>query len=720
VIRQAAQSISPELIPGFIMKFALLLSATLASVFAAATGAFAQSSNLDQTKELVVTGTKTNDFGAKSGIPLARVPQSVQVLDSDDIIRSGARGVEDALRVVPSATVARNRVSGFGGNTLRLRGFAAQQIRNGIFQRFYDSTDPSALSNVERIEVLKGPSGVLYGQSGVGGIVSIITKQPTDTFEGALALTGGSYDQKMVTIDVGGPITDTLGIRLTGEIERSGSFVDHLDLDRENFGLALAWRPNTSVSAHFVAEYLHRKTLNNPGLPTVGTVISNGVATVERSIFLGEPGYSLQENDAPLIQAWVDFKLNDKWTLTPRLQYNGWNNTGKSTTLLPPVAGQLTIIPRVGRNGGERDKFYVAQFDLAGEAKAFGVDNKLLLGVEYNNDDVPFRMQPTVSCGIGSINGLNPVYGCGTSTSNFGFLAEAKLYGYAIYAQDQIALTEVWNVVAGMRHSQSDNDNIFTTAFGSSTTSAKLENTSWQLGTTYALGGGVSLFGGYNTGYDLGQVTGTRKFDGTPFEPETSDQAEVGVRLARKTLNASLSAFRINRNNVGVPDPANLGFQIQDGQFRVQGLEAQGEWSPLPGWWLQGGYAYLDATVSKSSNPALVGARLAETPEHTLVAATRVTLGKFEFRAAGNHVGARKMINGGTVTLPAYETFDLGFGTEIGSVRIDATLTNVFDKTYYFSDNLSRYSLGTEDRVLPGEPRTLSIRVSRSFGGPHK
>lgn len=670
--------------------------------------------------DIVVTGTKTGDFGAKSGIPIDKVPQSIQVIDAEDIVASGSRTIEDALRSVPSATVARSRIGGFAGSTLRIRGFTPQQIRNGIYQRFYDSVDPSALSDVARIEVLKGPSGVLYGQSGLGGIISIITKQPTDTFEGSLALTGGTYNQKLATLDVGGPITDTLGIRLTGEIERSGSFTDIINVRRENLGVALNWKPTSWISVHFVGEYLHRELPSNPGLPVIGTVISNGVATVRRSAFLGEPAYNFQENHAPLLQGWVEFKLSNTWTLTPRFQYSEWNNTGLSTTLLPPVAGNPTLIQRVGRNGGEHDKFYVAQLDLAGSVTTLGVRHKLLFGVEYNHDDVPFRMQSTVACGVGPINALNPVYGCGAPTSDFGFLADAKLEGYAFYAQDQISLTEAWNIVAGIRHSESNNDNVFATAFFSSPTSAKLRNTSWQLGTTYALGSGISLFGGYNTGYDLGAVTGNRKFDGTPFKPETSNQAEAGVRLVRDNVRASLSAFAIRRNNVGVPDPANAGFSLQDGQFRTRGIELEGQWSPLSGWWLQGGYAYLDATVSKSSTPALVGARIAETPANTVTGSTRVTIGRVELRAFGNYVGPRKVINGGTVTLPDYLTFDVGLGTAIGPVRIDATLTNIFDKTYYYSDNASRFSIGTEDRVFPGEPRTLSVRVAYRFGGTSK
>ncbi|WP_294194704.1 TonB-dependent receptor [uncultured Sphingomonas sp.] len=350
----------------------------------------------------------------------------------------------------------------------------------------------------------------------------------------------------------------------------------------------------------------------------------------------------------------------------------------------------------------------------------FGVRHKLLMGVEYNHDNVPFRMVATVPCGVGSINALRPVYGCGAPTSNFGFLSRATLEGAAIYAQDQIALTDAWNVVAGIRHSRSDNDNTFTTAFSSSSNSAKLRNTSWQLGTTYALGGGFSLFGGYNTGCDLGAVTGSRRFDGVAFKPETSNQAEAGVRIVRDTVRGNLSVFQIRRNNVAVPDPANAGFQLQDGQFRTRGFELEGEWSPLPGWWLQGGYAYLDAEITKSTTPTLVGGRIAETPENTVTTATRVVIGRVELRAAAKYVGARKVINGGAVTLPDYETFDIGAGTEVGPVRIDASLTNLFDKTYYFSDNLSRYSLGKEDRVLPGEPRTLSVRVAYRIGGARR
>lgn len=702
------------------LKPGLLATSGVAALYVFAAPLASAQAPADASDVVVISGTKTNDFGEKSGIPLEKMPQSVQVLDDTDLIESGVRTIEDALRAVPSATVARSRVGTFASGTLRIRGFAADQMRNGIRQHYYEDVDPSAMSNIARIEVLKGPSGVLYGQSGVGGIVSIITKQPTDTFEGSIALTGGDYGQAMVTADIGGPITDTLGYRLTGEVERSGTFVDFQDYDRENVGLALTWRPNDWVSAHFVAEYIHRLTLSNPGLPTVGTVVSNGAATVDRSTFLGEPDFAYQENHSPLIQAWADFKLNDTWTLTPRFQYSQFNNRSQSVILQAPVTGQPTVIQRTGRNAGEKDRFWLGQVDLSGEANAFGVDHKLLFGVEYSVDHVNFRMNGNVDCGIGSIDALNPVYGCGAPTTNFAFFAPNFLEGYAAYAQDQIALTDAWNLVAGVRHSQFDNDTQFITAFFGSAASADLSNTTWQLGTTYALGGGVSLFGGYNTGFDLEWVTGARRADGSPFKPETSDQIEAGVRFVRDDLNASISAFRVHRNDVGIPDPTNIGFQLQEGQFRVQGIELEGAWSPALGWWLQGGYAYLDGEVTKTTTPGLLGAELAETPENTATASARVELGALQLRAAANYVGSRKMVNGGAVTLPDYTVFDLGLGTDLGPFRLDATLSNVTDETYYYSDNLSVFSVGGEDHVFPGEPRNFSVRLAYKFGGEQR
>ena len=140
--------------------------------------------------EIIVTGSKlAADFGGKSGIPLEELPQSVQVVTREDIAALGASSVGDLLRTVPSASPGHSRVGGYQSFSLKIRGFLADQMRNGIRQRYYEDVDASALANIERVEVLKGPSGALYGQSAVGGILSIITKRPLDEFAASATAT---------------------------------------------------------------------------------------------------------------------------------------------------------------------------------------------------------------------------------------------------------------------------------------------------------------------------------------------------------------------------------------------------------------------------------------------------------------------------------------------------------------------------------------------------
>lgn len=670
--------------------------------------------NVSFAETIIVTGARTGEFGVKSGIPLERMPQSVQILDEDFLIERGFRSIGDVLRAVPSANVGGSRVSRYQSTNLKIRGFSADQMRNGMRQKFYEDVDASALSNIERIEVLKGPSAVLFGQSAVGGIISIVTKQPTDEPLASIALTGGMYNQKMLTLDVGGPLSETLGVRLTGEIERSGTFVDHQDIDRENVGLALAWTPGESVSAHLAVEYQRRVSANNPGLPVLGTILDNGIGPVSRRTFLGEPEFTRLVAEAPLIQAWVDFRIDDNWTLTPRAQYSRFDSEFDQLRILAPVAGSTTRIQRNGRRGTTSHSYWLSQIDLSGRFSTGGIGHQLLMGVEYSHEITPFYEEVIPAGGIPPIDALKPVYAFASATDVplvFAYSQRGKVDGFAFYAQDQIALLPAWDVVAGIRYSLFDYQNVRN---GVLTANASVSNLSWQLGTTYQLGGGFSLFGGYNTGFNLDPVIGARTRSGEPFEPETSDQIEAGLRFASASFRGSLSAFRIRRNNVATTDPLDVNFQVQQGQMRVQGIEAEAEWRPLPGWWLQGGYAWMDGELTRT-NPRtaadpLPGARLGDTPKSTASLSTRVALGTtgIELRGGGYYVGSRAIVTGSPVYLDDYLLLDAGIGAMLGGFRVDATLSNLTDKRYFTANGGAQF-------VYPGDPRTLSVRVGYSF-----
>lgn len=685
----------------------LALSASTIALAALAGTAHAEEAGAPQDDDIIVTGNKlTGDFGAKSGIPIERVPQSVQIVTAEEIIEQGAQSIGDLLRNVPSANAGYSRVGAYQSFSLKVRGFLADQMRNGIRQRYYEDVDASALSNIERVEVLKGPSGVLYGQSAVGGIVSIITKQPMEEGAASMAVTLGNYDQKVLTLDATTGLAPGLAIRVTGEMEQSGTFVDYQDIDRLNAGLSLAWNPADNVSAHLVAEYVERDTKRHPGLSIPGTVQSNGVRDLALGLNLGEPAVDRMKAHAPLVQFWVDLGLGGGWTLTPRFQYQEFNTLFTQIRLRAPEAN-LTTIARNGRIGHENDEYYIAQLDLAGELKTGPVTHKLLAGFEYGWERGRFTQSNLTN--VTSIDVLNPVYSYNTvvPASTFAFDNFYNIDGQALYLQDQIDLTAKWNLIGAVRHSWIDASS---GDIGSAPSAqAATSNTIWQLGSTYKLTDALSVYAGYNTGFDVESSAGARAADGKPLKPEESNQAEIGLRLRSGTFRGSLSAFQIQRVNALTTDPLNPDFSINVGKQRVRGVEIEGEWQLLPWWTINAGYAWLDGEIVKS-NDGDQGKRLGDVPEHSITLHTDVTVPGTELtlRAGLNHVSDRVLVNGSDVELPAYTLVDLGAGYDFGAFRVDVTLRNLLDERYFTAS-------GNSFAVMPGDPRTVSLRFGVDF-----
>lgn len=665
--------------------------------------AFAADDASDAT--IIVTGTKT-EFGEKSGVPIEKLPQSVQVISAEDIVEQGATSIGEILRSVPSANPGYSRVGAYQSFSIKLRGFLADQMRNGIRQRYYEDVDASALSNIERVEVLKGPSGVLYGQSAVGGIVSIITKRPQDEAALAIAATVGNYDQKVVSFDATGPIADGLTARVTGEIERSGTFVDFQDMDRLNGAISLRYALSDSVVANLVAEYVERDTRRNPGLPIPGTAQSNGVSAIDRDLYLGEPAIDNLFSHAPLVQAWVDVALSDNWTVTPRFQFNEFNTRFYQIRLRAPQANLMTI-NRNGRQGHENDEYYITQIDVSGNLKTGALTHKILFGYEYDRERGRFTQSNLTN--VTPISVLAPVYAYNTAAPAT-VLAFDNFYnidGHAIYLQDQIDLTDRWNLIGAIRHSWIDaSDGTFG---GAAANQAKTSTTIWQIGSTYRLNDALSVYAGYNTGFDVESSAAARSASGAPLLPEKSSQGEIGLRISSGTFRGSVSAFEIKRSNALTTDPVNPDFSINIGEQRVRGIEVEGSIQPTDWWTLRAGYAYLDSKITKS-NDGDQGLRLGDVPKHSFNAGTEIVIPETGVTVRGglNHVSNRLLTNGSAVILPSYTLANLGAGTKMGVLTVDFAVNNLLDERYFTSS-------GNAFAVYPGDPRTVSLRVGVNF-----
>lgn len=660
------------------------------------------------TERITVTGQKAEEtFGGNSGIPLSRLPQSVQSISAEELTRQGIVSVGDALRDVPGANTGNSRVARYQSFSLKVRGFLADQMRNGLRQRYYEDIDASALSNLERIDVLKGPSSVLYGHSAVGGVISQVTKRPRAEFGGELALTIGTDRRRQASIDVTGALDaeGRLTARLTGEVERSGTFVDFQDMKRNNVALNLGWQLTPELRAQGVIEYIERHTLGNPGLPVDGTVKLDRTAALPRSLYLGEPQHSPLNASAPLVQLWADWSLGGGWTLSPRLQYQEFNSDFTQIRVRAMGDDGVTLA-RNGRIGAEDDNYQIAQLDLRGALRTGPLTHHLLAGLEWNDEHSTFHQENLSN--VGSIDVRRPVYtyiGGVKPAATFAFDLVGDVSGTAVYLQDRLVLSPAWELLLGARHGRYRTHSVF----NGDVVDDRIAFSSWQLGSTYTVAPGWTLFGGWNTGLDLESVAGARDANGDPFQPERSDQIELGLRVAQGDWRGSAALFQIRRTDALTTDPLNPDFQVQTGQQRVRGLELEGEWRPAPGWRLQGGYAWMKGEVTRS-NDGDVGAELGDTPRHsaTLNLAWQVPASAWELRAGANHVGARLLTTGSTVRLPAYQLLDLAAHWQQGPWQADLSVNNLLDKRYFTAT-------GNAFGVYPGDPRQVSLRVARRF-----
>ncbi|CAG0955326.1 Metal-pseudopaline receptor CntO [Methylophilaceae bacterium] len=619
------------------------------------------------------------------------VPQSSQSINWAMIQDSGAVDVGDVLKSVPSAYTGHTRLAPFTSASWKIRGFDASVTRNGFRQLYFEDVDQSAFSNVERVEIIKGPGSVALGMEGLGGSIHMVTRRPEHDFAGSAHVTLGQYDMKTGGFDLTGAIGDTgLGIRLNGEIERSGTFIDHQDIDRDNIALTATWDRGGAVRAFFMAEYQRRETSPNPGLP----VDFRG----KRSTYLGEPAFDYLDTWSPLIQAWLEIDIAENWTLSPRYQRFEFNVNQQQVRLSAPIAGGL--VSRTGRhNFHERDMTDTYELELKGRFDLAAMAHQVSLG--YTAERHEWKGDWFNYVGVTPINPYNPVYSnvlpATGALSTFSGQADTDEF----YLQDLIKLTDRLNLLLGLRHVESRIDT------PDSSDQDDRTNT-FQIGASYLLDLQWSLFAGMSTAMSVEGVVGGLSADNKPFEPQRSRQREIGIKHQSEKWSGSLSLFHILFENATTADPANPGFNIQSGEQRARGVELEGAWQATPDWYLSGGLAYIDAEITKSNNGD-AGNRLGNIAHLQANLWSRYRIAPNVHVGFGaNHVGERYGTISNTYKLPSYTTVDASLAWQIDPrLKTELFVQNLFDKAYYTgSNNFSVYR---------GDPLTAYLRMMVDF-----
>jgi iron complex outermembrane recepter protein len=699
-----------------------LAAPALATEVASEAGEAAASAASADDQTIIVTGRAQKLYRVEETVtgklpaePLAS-SQTITVITEELIEDQGARDAQDLYRNISG-------VSFFSYAGVTARGFRQEEI-------FYDGLrgDPYAgfavpqLFNVDRIEFLKGPAGMLYGPGAPGGLFNYITKKPEDRFSAELSLIAGTEDRYGGSAEITGPIGRA------GLAGRAGLFFEDRGLFRFNAasrtliadgGLSYDFGPAKVIAqVTYYDQELDSHRLR--GVP----VDNRGNFRASRRWNHNEPD-DFQNLRSDVAQIRVEAQPLASLSFDATLRYNDARERQQYHE--PRVLfdsdgdGQADSITRQFRDQEREEDYWSLGANAIWSADFGSVRNRVLAGIDYFTGDQLFlgrSVNGTTAAAAGRprpLSLLNPDYGVSDSSTYIlpAFVptpSETRRRGF--YLLDEATVGPVV-LVGGIRHDSFEDEE--------SGRRFKGDGTTYRLGGVYRVRPDVSLFAQYSTSFEPQSVFEQDARAGGPFEPTTGRSFEGGVKTALMNgrVQSTLTAYRIKRRNILQADPRGDvgGDGIDDlvsvGEVTSKGVEFDIAADVTPNWVLITSYGYNDARITADSGTGgitnSVGDRFANAPEHQLGFWTRyqIPAAGLAFALGGDHVSSRRSLSNQRVK--PYTVFDASIIYETGPWRALVRVDNIFDKTYA----VSGFTLGTGH--FPGEPRSLFLEVTRRW-----
>lgn len=667
-----------------------------------------------------VTGYRAtrSSTATKTDTPLREVPASVTVVPSALMRDQGMQSMGDVFRYVPGVLMHQgegNRDQIIIRGTSTTADFYVDGVRDDA-QVFRD------LYNLERVEVLKGPAGMVFGRGGAGGVVNRVTKKPGPDGITELGLTVGSWNQMRDTVDLGRKMGDSGAWRLNAMTENSDSFRKDAHLKR------WALNPTVLVQGASTTLMLGYEHLNDERTADRGIPSQNGRPySTGPSNFFGNAAQSNARSYVDSAYAILDADLGGRKILKNTFRATYYDKYYQNVYPGSAVDGAGNLTLSAYNSANQRTNFF-NQTDLIQKVDAGGMEQTLLLGMELGRQDSTNKRNtgffgPTGTA-IGATVPATDPFAMATTFRPNGTDADNNVKGtiVGIYAQDQVALTKEWKVIAGLRYDRFkvdfDDRRTLTAPVDLSRT-----DTGWspRAGLIWTPTAASVYYVSYSyaflpSGEQLSLATTT-----ADLEPEKAINYEAGARwdlLPRLTLSSAI--FRLDRKDVHVTDPANPGTFVKSGRQRTEGIEIGIQGEVTRDWLVYGGYAYLDGRIKEpisggtAATPASVvpaGTKIGLVPENTFSLWNRFNLGEGWGTGLGLIYQDESYTSfNNTVTLPAFWRVDGGvyYAFSGGKTRLQLNVENIFNKRYY-------PTVDGDNNIRPGAPRNARLTLSLSF-----
>lgn len=666
-------------------------------------------------EELVVTGDRTTSgysapnasTATKTDTPLRDIPQSIQVIPERVLKDQQVQNLNDAVQNVSGV----QQDDTFGGqiDRISIRGFQTDVfLQDGVRQ---GQSSNRELDNLERIEVLKGPASVLYGNFEPGGVVNLVTKKPLSNpfYEAELSI--GSYAFLRPSIDLSGPLTADKSVlyRFNAAYEFNDGFRDfQTNTSRVFAAPTLSWKIDKKTDLTLEFSYLNDLRPFDEGTVAIG----DGVANLPRDRVLSDANNRRTVEEFK-VGYQFEHRFSDNWKLRNSFRY-------LSSDTFDFRLGHWFIeddgtFERKFLSNKDNYQSFSLNTDVTGKFKTGPIEHTLLIGLDLNRETTrgaQRRLPGNPGFFTNIFTGVSdplPTVTVGDLTA-FGRRGSNEQNRLGVYLQDQIKLLDNLKLLVGGRFDLYDRTSIDRRS--NTTTEDSAQRFSPRVGIVYQPIEPISLYASFSQSFNP-DIFSTQA-DGSPLEPSVGTQYEVGVKgeFLDKRLSATLAAYRINKTNIATTDPNNPDFSIAVGEARSQGVELDIVGEPLKGWNIIAAYAYTDAEITRD-NFFAVGNRLANVPRHSASLWSTYEIQKgpakgFGFGLGLLYVSDRFGDADNSFTVPGYLHTDAALFYRRDKFRIGLNFQNLFNVDYF-------KSAAFRESVYIGDPFTVIGSVSIEF-----
>ncbi|MEM7591894.1 MAG: TonB-dependent siderophore receptor [Cyanobacteria bacterium P01_A01_bin.83] len=663
----------------------------------------------DEEIEVIATGQAEDDdyvvdnasTATRTDTPLRDIPQSIQVVPQQVIEDRNIETIIEATETV-SGVVYNGGFADVPTGSVIIRGFSqAQQFRNGF--RDTDRVGLSAIGTTDRVEILKGPGSVLFGNLEPGGIINVVTKQPLEEPFYELSFEAGNRNFFQPGVDLSGPLNEDKSVlyRLIANYQTSDSFQEFAESDIITVAPSLAFDIGERTKLSLNYEYI-----NYDGDPPEDEsfIFSDG-SKPPRDFYPSYPDFSFQDFTTQKFGYTFSHQFSDRWQLRNNFSAAISDVEDGGASPLSLIDDRFIELEADDREF-TKDNYY-GNIDVIGEFDTGSISHQVLFGFDINRVEDSFTFD---TAAVPNLDIDNPNYDVPRPDDfAFAFADENFVTAYGLYLQDQVDLLDNLKLLIGGRFDwislRTEEEEIEINDQDDSAFSPRV-------GLVYQPSDRVALYTSFSRSFV--QEIGS-SLSGEAFEPTKGTQYEIGVKTdwLDNRLSATLAGYYLEKTNVTTPNPVDPDFSIQTGEQRSQGIELDVTGEILPGWNVTLAYAYTDAVVTED-NSIPEGNRLTNVPENQASIWTTYELQQGSLKGLGFglglfYIGEREGDLDNSFQLDDYLRTDAALYYRRGRLNAAINFRNLFDADYF------RASDGGELFLFRGEPFTVVGSVSWEF-----